>query len=72
MTFSVSDGPPCRNNGRFAFSPEVSSLGPSASALGLFLAPGCRCRRKALVATRHNASSEKKQRGDEFAALPVP
>jgi hypothetical protein len=46
----------------------VSSLGPSASALGLFLAPGCPCGKKALVATQHNAPSEKKQRGDEFAS----
>jgi len=36
------------------------------------LAPGCSCRRKALVATRHNASSEKKQCGDDFAALLAP
>jgi hypothetical protein len=38
----------------------VSSLGPSASALGLFLAPGSRCRKKALTGTPHNASSEKR------------
>jgi hypothetical protein len=38
----------------------VSSLGPSASALGLFLAPGCPCRRKALVATQHNRIIRKK------------
>jgi hypothetical protein len=37
-----------------------------------FFAPSCARSSKALVATQHNASSEKKQRGDDFAALLVP
>jgi hypothetical protein len=36
-----------------------------------FFVPSCACSRNALVATQHNASSEKKQRGDDFAALLV-
>jgi hypothetical protein len=51
----------------------VSSLGPSASALGpFFWLQAAPATGKALVATQHNASSEKKQRGDDFAALLVP
>jgi len=50
----------------------VSSLGPSASALGLFFGSRLPQPQEALIATQHNASSEKKQRGDDFAALLAP
>jgi hypothetical protein len=46
----------------------VSSLGPSASALGPFFGSRLPCDRKDLVAAQHNASSEKKQRSDDFAS----
>jgi hypothetical protein len=46
-------------------------LDPAHQRWVSFLAPSCACGSKALVATGHNASSEKKQRGDYLAALLV-